>query len=76
MHLQITVDTAKSGSSQMTKACECCEKYLKHLDEKNQNMACFLRRMTGDFKLNIVCTFSYVFTVQYLSRVHVYFHLA
>ncbi|KAL6637437.1 hypothetical protein ACP70R_025009 [Stipagrostis hirtigluma subsp. patula] len=40
---------ARSGSL-MKKSCDCCKRYLDHLEEKKQDMTCFLKRMTGNFK--------------------------
>ncbi|TVU46104.1 hypothetical protein EJB05_05622, partial [Eragrostis curvula] len=50
----ISLDMAKGAGSQMKKPCDCCKRYLNHLDEKNQNMTSFLRRMTGNFKHNTI----------------------
>ncbi|KAG0548525.1 hypothetical protein BDA96_01G174000, partial [Sorghum bicolor] len=36
-----------SGPSRMKKPCDHCKRYVDHLDEKNQSMSCFLRRMTA-----------------------------
>jgi hypothetical protein len=41
---------ARSGSSRMKKPCYHCKRCLDHLDEKNQSMSCFLRRMTASPK--------------------------
>ncbi|XP_062211815.1 B3 domain-containing protein Os03g0619600-like [Phragmites australis] len=38
------------GGSRMKKSCDCCRRYLDHLEEKKQNMTCFLRRMTANFR--------------------------
>ncbi|KAK8444610.1 hypothetical protein SEVIR_9G164900v4 [Setaria viridis] len=40
----------RNDGSRMKKPCDCCQKYLDHLDEKNQTMSCFLMRMTANTK--------------------------
>ena len=45
---------AMSGGSRMKKPREHCQRYLDHLDEKNQTMSCFLRRMTANPKHSMV----------------------
>nr|CAB3498588.1 unnamed protein product [Digitaria exilis] len=52
---------ARSGGSQMKKSCDCCKRYLGHLDEKNQTMSCFLRRMTSNPKHRMSITKEYAF---------------
>ncbi|CAN6304303.1 unnamed protein product [Urochloa humidicola] len=52
--MQISVVMARNGGSRMKKPCDCCKRYLDHLDGKNQNMICFLRQMTGNFKHSMV----------------------
>ncbi|KAJ1294517.1 hypothetical protein BS78_01G152100 [Paspalum vaginatum] len=52
-HLQ-EVAMATSGGSQKKKPCGSCKRYLDHLDEKNQNMSCFLRCMNANFKHSMV----------------------
>ncbi|CAL4943237.1 unnamed protein product [Urochloa decumbens] len=41
---------AKNSGPRLKKPCDCCQRYLDHLDEKNQTMRCFLRRMTANTK--------------------------
>ncbi|CAN6304300.1 unnamed protein product [Urochloa humidicola] len=41
---------ARNGGSRMKKPCDCCQRYLDHLDEKNRTMRCFLRQMTANAK--------------------------
>ncbi|OEL18169.1 B3 domain-containing protein [Dichanthelium oligosanthes] len=53
-YMRISVVMARSGGSRMKKPCDCCKRYLDHLDEKNQNMSCFLRRMTANYKYSII----------------------
>uniref|UniRef100_A0A0A9F1G3 TF-B3 domain-containing protein n=1 Tax=Arundo donax TaxID=35708 RepID=A0A0A9F1G3_ARUDO len=45
---------AGSGGSRMKKSCDCCRRYLDHLDETDQNMSCFLRRMTSNSKHSMI----------------------
>ncbi|KAL6637439.1 hypothetical protein ACP70R_025011 [Stipagrostis hirtigluma subsp. patula] len=45
---------AGSGGSGMKKSCDCCRRYLDHLDEKKRNMNCFLRRMTTKFRHSMI----------------------
>ncbi|XP_062209348.1 uncharacterized protein LOC133911159 isoform X4 [Phragmites australis] len=45
----------RSGGSRMKKPCDCCRRYLDHLDAKNQNMICFLRCMTANSKHSTRC---------------------
>ncbi|PVH31510.1 hypothetical protein PAHAL_9G165000 [Panicum hallii] len=45
---------ARNGGSRMKKPCDCCKRYLDHLDGKNQSMSCFLRHMTANFKHSMV----------------------
>ncbi|XP_039783394.1 B3 domain-containing protein Os03g0619600-like isoform X1 [Panicum virgatum] len=45
---------ARNGASRMKKPCDCCKRYLDHLDGKNQSMSCFLRHMTANFKHSMV----------------------
>ncbi|KAJ1294514.1 hypothetical protein BS78_01G152000 [Paspalum vaginatum] len=45
---------ARSGGSRMRKPCDFCKRYLEHLDEKNENMSCFLRRMDASSKHTMV----------------------
>ncbi|CAL4917938.1 unnamed protein product [Urochloa decumbens] len=45
---------ARNGGSRMKKPCDCCKRYLDHLDGKNQNMNFFLRQMTANFKHSMV----------------------
>ncbi|RLN41106.1 B3 domain-containing protein [Panicum miliaceum] len=46
---------ARSGGSRMKKPCDHCQRYLDHfLDEKNQTMSCFLRRMTANPKHSMI----------------------
>ncbi|CAN6287498.1 unnamed protein product [Urochloa humidicola] len=52
--MQISVVMARNGGSRMKKPCDCCKRYLDHLDGKNQNMSCFLRQMTANFKRSMV----------------------
>uniref|UniRef100_K4A8R0 TF-B3 domain-containing protein n=1 Tax=Setaria italica TaxID=4555 RepID=K4A8R0_SETIT len=44
---------ARNGGSRK-KPCDCCKRYLDHLAGKNQNMSCFLRHMTANFKHSMV----------------------
>jgi hypothetical protein len=52
--MQISVVMARDGGSRMKKPCDCCKRYLDHLDVKNQNRSCFLRHMTANFKHSMV----------------------
>ncbi|CAN6310172.1 unnamed protein product [Urochloa humidicola] len=52
--MQISVVMATNGGSRVKKPCDCCKSYLDHLDGKNQNMSCFLRQMTANFKHSMV----------------------
>ncbi|PUZ37972.1 hypothetical protein GQ55_9G159300 [Panicum hallii var. hallii] len=52
--MQISVVMARNGGSRMKKPCDCCKRYLDHLDGKNQSMSCFLRHMTANFKHSMV----------------------
>ncbi|XP_066335955.1 B3 domain-containing protein Os03g0619600-like [Miscanthus floridulus] len=47
---------ARSGGSRtrMKKPCDCCKRYLDHLEQKNQNVSCFLGHMTANFKHSMV----------------------
>uniref|UniRef100_A0A0A9HD96 TF-B3 domain-containing protein n=1 Tax=Arundo donax TaxID=35708 RepID=A0A0A9HD96_ARUDO len=45
---------ARSGGSRMKKPCDCCKRYMDHLDEKNKNMSFFLRRMTANYKHSMI----------------------
>ncbi|XP_062209351.1 B3 domain-containing protein Os03g0619600-like [Phragmites australis] len=46
--------TRTGGSRTKKKSCDCCKRYLDHLDEKNQNMNYFLRRMTVNSKCSMI----------------------
>jgi len=52
--MHISVVMARNGASRMKKPCDCCKRYLDHLDGKNQSMSCFLRHMTANFKHSMV----------------------
>ncbi|KAG0548526.1 hypothetical protein BDA96_01G174100 [Sorghum bicolor] len=47
---------ARSGGSRtrMKKPCDCCKRYLDHLEQKNQSLSCFLGHMTANFKHSMV----------------------
>ncbi|CAN6282230.1 unnamed protein product [Urochloa humidicola] len=44
----------RSGGSRMKKPCDCCKRYLDHLDGKNQPMSYFLRRMDANSKHSMI----------------------
>ncbi|WVZ59850.1 hypothetical protein U9M48_009943 [Paspalum notatum var. saurae] len=48
------ISREQTGGSRMRKPCDFCKRYLEHLDEKNQNMSCFLRRMDASSKHTMV----------------------
>ncbi|CAN6323271.1 unnamed protein product [Urochloa humidicola] len=46
--------TTRSGGSRMKKPCDCCKRYLDHLDGKNQPMSYFLRRIDTNSKHSMI----------------------
>ena len=52
--MQISVPMARGDGSRMKKPCDCCKRYLDHLDEKNQPMSYFFRRMDANSKQSLV----------------------
>ncbi|CAL4943242.1 unnamed protein product [Urochloa decumbens] len=42
------------SSSRTKKSCDCCKRYMDHLDGKNQKMNYFLRRMTTSSKHRMI----------------------
>ncbi|CAN6304302.1 unnamed protein product [Urochloa humidicola] len=44
----------RSGGSRMKKPCDCCKRYLDHLDGKNQPMSYFLRCMDANSKHSMI----------------------
>ncbi|KAL6893503.1 hypothetical protein ACP4OV_007601 [Aristida adscensionis] len=45
---------ARRGGSRTEKNCDCCKRYLDHLDEKKKNMNYFLKSMTTNFKHSMI----------------------
>ncbi|XP_062209345.1 uncharacterized protein LOC133911159 isoform X2 [Phragmites australis] len=74
--LEIGGASGQSGGSRMKKPCDCCRRYLDHLDAKNQNMICFLRCMTANSKhstkihLSCVNGWPSEMSAFYMSRQH------